>query len=191
MPQPVTLEMAAEVVAAFVSNNPLPRGEPPALIQTIHDTLARLSAGVENSTPKEEPNEPAVSIRKSVTPGYLICLEDGKHFKSLKRHLAAHGLTPEQYRAKWKLPSDYPMVAANYAASWSAMAKMANEGGRKARSNNNRRVEAGTPTVRPYSIGSELSTAPAGRSRKSLWRWISAAAVSSAGYASSSCGSAT
>ena len=77
----------------------------------------RLSAGGENSTSKEEPKEPAVSIRKSVTPGYLICLEDGKHFKSLKRHLTAHGLTPEQYRAKWKLPSDYPMVAANYAAT--------------------------------------------------------------------------
>ena len=106
MPQPVTLEKAAELVAAFVSNNPLPRGELPALIQAIHDTLARLSAGVENSTPKEELKEPAVSIRKSVTPEYLICLEDGKHFKSLKRHLAAHGLTPEQYRAKWKLPSE-------------------------------------------------------------------------------------
>ena len=79
--------------------------------------------GVEISTPKEEPKEPAVSIRKSVTPGYLICLEDGKHFKALKRHLTAHGLTPEQYRAKWKLSSDYPVVAANYAASWSAIAK--------------------------------------------------------------------
>src|SRR5208337_1137866 len=123
MPEPVTLEMAAEVVAAFVSNNPLPRSELPALIQTIHDTLARLSAGVENLTPKEESKEPAVSIRKSVTPDYLICLEDGKHFKSLKRHLATHGLTPEQYRAKWKLPSDYPMVAPNYAATRSALAK--------------------------------------------------------------------
>ena len=123
MPQPVTLEMAAEVVAAFVSNNPLPRGELPALIQTIHDTLAGLSAGVETSIPREERKEPAVSIRRSVTPGFLICLEDGKHFKALKRHLAAHDLTPEQYRAKWKLPSDYPMVAANYAATRSAMAK--------------------------------------------------------------------
>ena len=123
MPQPVTLEIAAKVVAAFVSNNPLPRGELPGLIQTFHDTLAGLSAGVETSIPKEEPKEPAVSIRKSVTPGYLICLEDGKHFRALKRHLAAHGLTPEQYRAKWKLPSDYPMVAANYAASRSVMAK--------------------------------------------------------------------
>ena len=123
MQQPITLEIAAEVVAAFVSNNPVPRGELPALIQAIHDTLAGLSARVGNSTSKEEPKEPAVSIRKSVTPGYLICLEDGKHFKALKRHLAAHGLTPEQYRAKWKLPSDYPMVAADYAATRSAMAK--------------------------------------------------------------------
>ena len=122
MPQSETLEMAAEVVAAFVSNNPLPKGELPALIQTIHDALAWLSVGVENAAPKEEPKQPAVSIRKSVTPGYVICLEDGKHFKSLKRHLTAHGLTPEQYRAKWKLPSDYPMVAANYAATRSAMA---------------------------------------------------------------------
>jgi ROS/MUCR transcriptional regulator protein len=89
MPQPVTLEMAAEVVAAFVSNNPLPRGELPALIQAIHDTLTELSAGVEISTPKEEPKEPAVSIRKSVTAGYLICLEDGKQFKALKRHRTA------------------------------------------------------------------------------------------------------
>ena len=79
MHQSETLEMAAEVVAAFVSNNPLPRGELPALIQTIHETLARLSAGGENLTSKEEPKEPAVSIRKSVTPGYLICLEDGNH----------------------------------------------------------------------------------------------------------------
>ena len=123
MRQPVTLEMAAEVVAAFVSNNHLPRGELPALIQTIDDTLAGLSADGETSTPKEQPKEPAVSIQKSVTPGYLICLEDGKHFKSLKRHLAAHGLTPEQYRAKWNLPAEYPMVAANYRATRSAIAK--------------------------------------------------------------------
>ena len=123
MPQPVTLEMAAEVVAAFVSNNPVPRGELPALIQTIHDTLARLSAGAENSTPKEEPKEPAVSIRKSVTSEYLICLEDGKQFKSLRRHLGLLGLTPKQYREKWNLPFDFPMVAPSYAAERSALAK--------------------------------------------------------------------
>ena len=123
MPQSETLQMAAEVVAAFVSNNPLPKGELPALIQTIHDTLARFSGGVENAAPNGEPKHPAVSIRKSITPEYLICLEDGKKFKSLKRHLGTHGLTPDQYRAKWKLPADYPLVAPNYAATRSAMAK--------------------------------------------------------------------
>ena len=123
MPQSETLEMAAEVVAAFVSNNPLPKGELPALIQTIHNALTGLSVGVENAAPKEEPKQPAVSIRKSVTPEYLICLEDGKKFKSLKRHLGTHGLTPDQYRAKWHLPADYPTVAPNYAAARSALAK--------------------------------------------------------------------
>jgi predicted transcriptional regulator len=123
MPQSDTLEMAAELVAAFVSNNSVPTGALPALIQTVHAAMARLSGGMESPAPIEETKEPAVSIRKSITPEYLICLEDGKRFKSLKRHLAAHGLTPEQYRAKWKLPSDYPVVAPNYAAQRSAMAK--------------------------------------------------------------------
>ena len=72
---------------------------------------------------KNKPTAPAVSIRQSITPEYLICLEDGKHFKSLRRHLARHSLTPEQYRTKWKLPSDYPMVAPKYAAHRSALAK--------------------------------------------------------------------
>jgi len=78
MPQSVTLGMAAEVVAAFVSNNPVPKGELPALIQAVHDALARLSSGVENPAPKEVTKEPAVPIRKSITPEYLTCLEDGK-----------------------------------------------------------------------------------------------------------------
>jgi predicted transcriptional regulator len=124
MPQSNTLEMAAEVVAAFVSNNRLPKGELPAFIKIIHEALTGLSVGVvENVAPKEEPKQPAVSIRKSITPEYLICLEDGKKFKSLKRHLRMHGLTPDQYRVKWKLPADYPVVAPNYAATRSALAK--------------------------------------------------------------------
>ena len=82
-----TVEMAADVVAAFVSNNPVPRGELPALIQTVHAALARLGGEVKNAAPKEASKGPAVSIRRSITPEYLICLEDGKHFKSLKRHL--------------------------------------------------------------------------------------------------------
>jgi predicted transcriptional regulator len=81
----------------------------------------------------EEPKAPAVPIRRSVTPEYLICLEDGKHFKSMKRHLRVHGLTPDQYRQKWKLPSDYPMVAANYAAKRSVLAKKSGLGRLRAR----------------------------------------------------------
>ena len=123
MATPDSVELAAEVVAAFISNNPLPRGELPALIQAVHSAVERLGKGLESAPPQVEMKSPAVPIRKSVTPDYLICLEDGKQFKSLRRHLTTHGLTPEQYREKWKLPSDYPMVAPNYAAQRSAMAK--------------------------------------------------------------------
>ena len=123
MATPDSVELAAEVVAAFISNNPLPRGELPALIQAVHSAVERLGKGPESAPPQVEMKSPAVPIRKSVTPDYLICLEDGKQFKSLRRHLAGLGLTPEQYREKWKLPSDYPMVAPNYAAQRSAMAK--------------------------------------------------------------------
>jgi predicted transcriptional regulator len=115
--------MATELVVAFVANNSVPTAELPALIQTIHAALTRLKQGTEAHAPEEQTKAPAVSIRASVRPEYLICLEDGKHLKALKRHLAGHGLTPDQYRAKWKLPSDYPMVAPNYAASRSALAK--------------------------------------------------------------------
>ena len=103
--------LAAEIVSAFVTHNSLPRAELPP----------NASGAV---TPSAlEPATPAVSVRKSVTPDYLICLDDGKQFKSLRRHLTALGMTPEQYRAKWNLPADYPMVAANYAAQRSALAK--------------------------------------------------------------------
>jgi predicted transcriptional regulator len=111
------------MVAAFVSNNSVPSSGLPALIQTIHDALTNLSSGAASAVAKEEAKEPAVPIRKSIAPDYLICLDDGKKFKSLKRHLAALGMTPEQYRAKWKLPSDYPMVAPEYAAKRSELAK--------------------------------------------------------------------
>jgi predicted transcriptional regulator len=117
------IELAAEIVAAFVSNNPLPKGELPSLIQAVHIAVVSLAAGPETAQPQIEVKEPAVPIRKSITPEFLICLDDGKRFKSLRRHLAGLGLTPEQYREKWKLPSDYPMVAPNYAAQRSALAK--------------------------------------------------------------------
>ena len=115
-----TVSIAADIVAAYVSNNPLPVGELPKLIGDIHAALKGIG------TPATEPvvkQEPAVSIKKSVTPDFLICLEDGKKFKSLRRHLQHFNLTPDQYRQKWNLPADYPMVAPNYAATRSALAK--------------------------------------------------------------------
>lgn len=115
------VSIAADIVAAYVSNNPVPVGELPKLIGDIHAALQGIG------TPATEPvvkQEPAVSIRKSVTADYIICLEDGKKFKSLKRHLATHyDLSPDDYRQKWNLPSDYPMVAPSYAATRSALAK--------------------------------------------------------------------
>src|SRR5881275_2338167 len=120
---PNAIELAADIVSAFVSNNSVPATELPALIGSVHEALNRV-AGSSTEQPKEEPKEPAVPIKKSVTPDYIVCLEDGKRFKSLKRHLrTVYNMTPEQYRAKWGLRHDYPMVAPNYAASRSALAK--------------------------------------------------------------------
>jgi len=118
-----SLDLAAEVVAAYVSNNRVPKSDLPDLILAVHSSLARLGSEPEHALPQDEAKSPAVPIRRSVTPDYLICLEDGKRFRSMRRHLRGLGLTPEQYREKWKLPSDYPMVAPNYAAQRSAMAK--------------------------------------------------------------------
>jgi predicted transcriptional regulator len=117
------LELAAEIVAAFVSNNSVRPSELPALLQAVHTAVARLVDGTSSAPLAIETKEPAVPVRKSITPEYLICLDDGKRFKSLRRHLSALGMTPEQYRAKWSLPFDYPMVAANYSVQRSEMAK--------------------------------------------------------------------
>ncbi|MFZ0605368.1 MAG: MucR family transcriptional regulator [Roseiarcus sp.] len=117
------IELAAKMVIAFVSNNPLPKGELPALIHEVHAVVVRLAAGPESAQPQPEAKAPAVPVRRSITPDFLICLDDGKRFKSLRRHLTGLGLTPEQYREKWNLPADYPMVAPNYTAQRSALAK--------------------------------------------------------------------
>jgi predicted transcriptional regulator len=115
------VDLAAGIVSAFVSNNSVPTSDLPALIASVHAALARVGGGAEEQ-PKEE-LRPAVPIKKSITPDYVICLDDGKKFKSLKRHLrTAYGLTPDQYRARWDLPSDYPMVAPNYAKARSELA---------------------------------------------------------------------
>lgn len=118
----VLLQLTADVVAAYVSNNVVPAGEVPGLISEIHTALGRIGvAGLQ--VPVEKP-KPAVNPKRSVHDDYIICLEDGKKFKSLKRHIMTHfGLTPEQYREKWGLDPNYPMVAPNYAAARSALAK--------------------------------------------------------------------
>lgn len=114
--------LSSEIVSAYVSNNPIPAGDLPSLIASVHEAVTRAATGV-----IDQPTQdliPAVPIKKSVTPDYIVCLEDGKQFKSLKRHLRTrYGMTPEDYRAKWSLPYDYPMVAPNYAAARSQLAK--------------------------------------------------------------------
>ena len=114
--------LTAEIVTAYVANNAVPADELPKLIDTVHAALVRTSQ-VEIE-PEAEPLKPAVPIKKSVQDDYIVCLEDGKRFKSLKRHLrTSFGMTPDEYREKWGLPSTYPMVAPAYAAARSALAK--------------------------------------------------------------------
>ena len=116
------IKLTADIVSAYVSNNSVPSADLPALIGQVHSALSRVSSG--QIEPSSEPPKPAVSVKKSITPDHIVCLEDGKKFKSLKRHLRTqYNMTPEQYREKWGLPPDYPMVAPNYAAARSQLAK--------------------------------------------------------------------
>lgn len=116
------IELAAEIVSAYVSNNSVPAAELPALINDVYSALTRVG-----SVPVEvvaEPQKPAISVKKSINNDFIICLEDGKKFKSLKRHLRTqYNMSPDQYREKWGLPADYPMVAPNYAEARSRLAK--------------------------------------------------------------------
>ena len=124
------IELAADIVSAYVSNNSVPSGELPSLISDVHLALVKVG-GNAGEAPAEAP-KPAVSVKKSITPDYIVCLEDGKKFKSLKRHLRTqYSMTPEQYREKWDLPADYPMVAPNYAAARSQLAKQMGLGTRR------------------------------------------------------------
>ncbi|WP_235984501.1 MucR family transcriptional regulator [Mesorhizobium neociceri] len=118
--------LTADIVSAYVSQNPLPVAGLPDLIASIHSSLSNLGQPSGTAQPTQDP---AINPKRSVTPDYIICLEDGKRFKSLKRHLAVHyGLTPDEYREKWGLKQDYPMVAPNYAAQRSTLAKAAGLG---------------------------------------------------------------
>ncbi|MET0314246.1 MAG: MucR family transcriptional regulator [Hansschlegelia sp.] len=116
------IELAAEIVSAYVSNNSVSTADLPSLINEVHAALSRVSTGV--AEPVAEAPKPAVPVKKSVNSDFIVCLEDGKKFKSLKRHLRTqYNMSPEEYREKWGLPSDYPMVAPNYAAARSELAK--------------------------------------------------------------------
>ena len=116
------IELTASIVSAYVRNNPVPAQDLSALINQVHAALTRVSSG--QGEVASEPLKPAVSVKKSITADFIVCLEDGKKFKSLKRHLRTqYNMTPDQYREKWSLPPDYPMVAPNYAIARSELAK--------------------------------------------------------------------
>lgn len=116
------IELAADIVSAYVSNNSVPSSDLPALINEIHAALVRVTNGAE--LPVAEPLKPAVPAKKSITNEFIVCLEDGRKFKSLKRHLRTqYNMSPEEYREKWGLAADYPMVAPNYAKARSNLAK--------------------------------------------------------------------
>lgn len=116
------IELTAEIVSAYVSNNTVAASDIPSLINQVYAALSRVSG--KPGDVMAEPLKPAISVKKSITPEYIVCLEDGKKFKSLKRHLRTqYSMTPEQYREKWGLGTDYPMVAPNYAAARSQLAK--------------------------------------------------------------------
>jgi predicted transcriptional regulator len=125
--------LAADIVCAYVSNNTINAADLPSVIGAVHSALAQAAGGAHAPAPVvREELKPAISLKKSITPEYLICLEDGKKFKSLKRHIRTHyNLSPEEYRDKWGLPHDYPMVAPNYAEARSALAKKMGLGTRR------------------------------------------------------------
>jgi predicted transcriptional regulator len=129
-----TIEMTADIVSAYVGNNSVSVTDLPTIIASVHRALTGVSGGVEAPV-EQAPKEPAVPVKKSIAPDFLVCLEDGRKFKSLKRHLRTkYNMSPEEYRAKWGLPKDYPMVAPNYAKARSDLAKQMGlgQGGRKA-----------------------------------------------------------
>jgi predicted transcriptional regulator len=168
---PNFIELAADIISAYVSKNSVPAADLPSLLNSVHAALAGTAQGQQ-----EEPQAelvPAVSVRKSVTPDAIICLEDGKRFKSLKRHLrTTYNLTPEQYRAKWNLPHDYPMVAPSYAKARSELAKTMGLGQQRRKGGTpvESVVEAAAP-AKPRRAAAKVSatsdevTAPAKRGR--------------------------
>lgn len=122
-PRSSLIELVSEIVSAYVAHNPVPVAELPRLIERVHATLSEIEGAPVSAETKAE-LKPAVPVRKSVTDDHIVCLEDGKKFKSLKRHLRTrYDMSPEEYREKWGLPADYPMVAPNYAKQRSDLAR--------------------------------------------------------------------
>jgi predicted transcriptional regulator len=153
---PNYIELAADIVSAFVSKNSVPVADLPNLIGNVHAALQNVG----HPTQKQEQVRPApaVSVRKSLTPDYLISLEDGKRYRTLKRHLHKLGLTPEAYREKWSLPGDYPMVAPSYAAKRSELAKSMGLG--------HQRSKAAAKAAANDAVIAAPAQAPAKRGRK-------------------------
>ena len=141
------IEMVTEIVSAFVSHNSVPAGELPMLIQSVHAAIQKIG-GTKAEEPVEQVKIPAVPIKKSIADDFLICLEDGKKFKSLKRHLRTqYNMSPNEYREKWGLSGDYPMVAPNYARARSALAKEMGLGQQRKKAMTGRAMPAPAPDV--------------------------------------------
>ena len=160
------VELTADIVSAYVSNNSIGATELPQLIHQVHTALTQAASGAppESATPLT----PAVPIKKSVTPDYLISLEDGRKYKSLKRHLNTRGMSPDEYRTKWSLAKDYPMVAANYSAQRSSLAKTLGlgRGGRGGGATAAESAPVETPVETTPTPEPEAKPAPAKRGRR-------------------------
>ena len=140
MSQPELLQMTTQIVSSYVSNNDISGSQIPDVIRSAYSTLS--AQHIDDGEAARNQKKPAVSVRRSVTPDYIVCLEDGKKLKMLKRHLrTAYGLSPEEYRAKWGLPADYPMVAPNYSAQRSAFAKKIGLGRKRSKAKRGRKAK--------------------------------------------------
>lgn len=146
------VELTAEVVSAFVMHNSIQKSDIPELIASVHSSLIALNRAKTSQEPEKQ--TPAVPVKKSITPDFIVSLEDGRRYKSLKRHLSGRGLTPERYREKWGLPHDYPMVAPNYAKQRSDLAKSMGLG--------RRREAEPAPSPAPRARRSKAAAAAAG-----------------------------
>ena len=141
-----TLRMAVDIVSAYVGNNSVPANQVPEVLNSVYASLASIDSSANSG--ENGALKPAVPVRRSITPDYIVCLEDGRKLKMLKRHLrAAYGLSPEEYRAKWNLPTDYPMVAPNYAKQRSNFAKQIGLGRKKGEKVESRRNTDKAPQI--------------------------------------------